>query len=99
MTDEKPSRNEDDYFKKLDQELLKAQRAQQEREAADSSRASFFMRCPKDGSQLTERDMNGVKVDVCTSCSGIWLDAGELEALRGGGQSGMSQFFSNLFGR
>ncbi len=97
--DEKPSKNEDEYFKKLDQELLKQQRAQQEAEAAQRDKGAYYMRCPKDGGSLTERDMEGVKVDVCTSCNGVWLDPGELETLRSHDQSGVGRFLHNLLGR
>jgi Zn-finger nucleic acid-binding protein len=28
-----------------------------------------------------EREHRGVKVDVCSECSGMWLDKGELEMI------------------
>lgn len=36
-------------------------------------------RCPT--SVLNERDRDGLVVDVCPSCRGVWLDRGELEKL------------------
>ena len=39
-----------------------------------------FMRCPKCGMKLIEVDYKSLKVDRCSACDGIWLDAGELEA-------------------
>jgi uncharacterized protein len=30
---------------------------------------------------LIEIDYRGIKVDKCSRCEGIWLDAGELEAI------------------
>jgi uncharacterized protein len=36
-------------------------------------------RCPKE--QLDERERDGVTIDCCPSCRGIWLDRGELEKL------------------
>lgn len=36
-------------------------------------------RCPE--SVLEEREREGVTVDACRSCYGIWLDRGELERL------------------
>jgi Zn-finger nucleic acid-binding protein len=40
------------------------------------------MKCPRcDGSELEERDRDGVVVDACRSCRGVWLDRGELEKL------------------
>jgi len=39
------------------------------------------MRCPKYGMEFIEIDYKGIKVDKCSECEGIWLDAGELEAI------------------
>jgi uncharacterized protein len=40
------------------------------------------MICPRcTASQLIERDHDGVTVDVCKECRGLWLDRGELEKL------------------
>ena len=40
-----------------------------------------YMKCPKCGMELIEIDYEGIKVDKCSRCEGIWLDAGELEAI------------------
>jgi uncharacterized protein len=37
------------------------------------------LRC--DGVELEERERDGLLVDVCTRCRGVWLDRGELEKL------------------
>lgn len=40
------------------------------------------MDCPKCVSvTLDERDRDGVTVDACPQCRGLWLDRGELERL------------------
>jgi uncharacterized protein len=40
------------------------------------------MKCPRcPDSVLEEREREGVTVDGCRSCYGIWLDRGELERL------------------
>jgi hypothetical protein len=101
--DEKPSRNEEEYFRKLDAELIKAQRekldaerAEVERARRDSSREEWLMRCPKCGAELEEQDVDQVKVDVCPEGHGTWLDAGELELLRGTGRQGFGKIFDVL---
>jgi uncharacterized protein len=38
-------------------------------------------RCPTDGVPLMEMVKNGVTIDVCPECKGVWLDRGELEKL------------------
>ena len=37
--------------------------------------------CPKCGSDMRSYERNGVTVDQCTGCRGIFLDRGELERL------------------
>ncbi len=37
--------------------------------------------CPDCRKPLAGQDRDGIHVDVCESCSLLWLDAGELEAL------------------
>jgi uncharacterized protein len=37
--------------------------------------------CPNDGVPLMEMVKNGVTIDVCPECKGVWLDRGELEKL------------------
>jgi Zn-finger nucleic acid-binding protein len=40
------------------------------------------MHCPRcEQASLDEREREGITVDVCRSCRGIWLDRGELEKL------------------
>ena len=40
------------------------------------------MICPRcNKPSLEERERDGITIDVCQSCRGIWLDRGELERL------------------
>ncbi len=80
-TEEKPSRNEDEYFAKLNADLMKERRAHLDEERKKQERTSHYNKCPKCGCDLEERDHHGVKIDVCRECSGIWLDKGELEMI------------------
>jgi len=41
----------------------------------------YYMKCPKCGMRLNETEYKEGKINKCTECDGIWLDAGELEAL------------------
>jgi Zn finger protein HypA/HybF involved in hydrogenase expression len=40
-----------------------------------------FMHCPKCGMKLVEIDYKGITIDECSSCQGVWLDAGELSSV------------------
>ncbi len=37
------------------------------------------MKCPRTGTQLTEVEIDGVKVDLSEACGGVWLDNFELK--------------------
>ena len=39
------------------------------------------MKCPKDGYDLASSEYHGVTIETCPHCGGMWLDAGELEAV------------------
>ena len=93
---EKPSRNEDEYFVKLDAELIKARRERLDAERRARERAQHHMKCPKCGADLKEREMHGVKVDACPDCHGVWLDQGEVELLAQHRESNVSRVISDL---
>ncbi|MGH9278118.1 MAG: zf-TFIIB domain-containing protein [Acidimicrobiales bacterium] len=39
------------------------------------------MLCPVDGSTLLMSERQGVEIDYCPECRGVWLDRGELDKL------------------
>jgi hypothetical protein len=83
-------RREDEWFRANERKLIEEARQarlkrEQERAAreAEGERARLrdlhFMKCPKCGHDRREEDLGGVKVDRCSHCEGIYLDAGELD--------------------
>ena len=43
------------------------------------------MNCPVcDGVRMREVEKDGIMIDVCPSCKGVWLDRGELDKLLAG---------------
>jgi len=79
--EEKPSRNEDEYFARLDADLMKERRARLDAEREKQERTSHYNKCPKCGCDLREREHHRVKIDECPECGGMWLDKGELELI------------------
>ena len=77
---DQPSRNEDEYFIKQDAELLKEMRARLDAERA-KAQGTRRMMCPRCHAELQERQYHHAMVDVCPSCNGMWLDAGEAEII------------------
>jgi Zn-finger nucleic acid-binding protein len=39
------------------------------------------MKCPIDGNELRITDRQGIEIDYCPQCRGVWLDRGELDKL------------------
>jgi uncharacterized protein len=39
------------------------------------------MKCPVDDAELRITDRQGVEVDYCPVCRGVWLDRGELDKI------------------
>lgn len=39
------------------------------------------MACPVDGSTLTMSERQGIEIDYCPQCRGVWLDRGELDKI------------------
>lgn len=88
--DETKRQREDEWFLKHEKELIdgaRAARARREQERAAREQAEerkrlrelHFMKCPKCGHDMSEEVLEGVTVDRCSFCEGIYLDAGELE--------------------
>ncbi|TCU04966.1 zf-TFIIB domain-containing protein [Rhizobium sullae] len=39
------------------------------------------MKCPIDQSDLVMSDRQGIEIDYCPKCRGVWLDRGELDKI------------------
>lgn len=39
------------------------------------------MNCPVDGTALAMTDRQGIEIDYCPKCRGVWLDRGELDKI------------------
>jgi len=93
----KPSTPEETFFAKQELErrrsLALAREEQLRAEERRLLKERHWMRCPKCGMELLEIEHLGHKVDQCSACRGLWLDAGELESLTRGEEGG---FLGNL---
>jgi formylmethanofuran dehydrogenase subunit E len=88
---------EDDYFRKLDQELMVALREKSAEELEQAIQTYTRMRCPKCGEPLEATLERRVMIDACPGCGGIWLDKGEWEGLAGLKENGwLQRFFAGL---
>ena len=98
----KASDREDEYFARLEFERLKKLEIERQAklEVAEKDRLKELhnMCCPKCGMTLVAIDYNGIEVDKCSNCEGVWLDAGELEAVSKMHEEkeGLSNWFANF---
>lgn len=81
----KPSSKEEEYIARLEFEEKKKREAERTKSLLSEERKRLkelhFMRCPKCGMELLEVNYKNLKIDKCSSCEGIWLDAGEFEQI------------------
>jgi Transcription factor zinc-finger len=88
---------EDDHFRKLDQELLVALRAKSTVESEQAIRQYSRMRCPKCSAPLEDMPSPGATMAACPRCGGIWLDKGAWEGRVGPKAHGwLQRFFDGL---
>jgi uncharacterized protein len=87
---EQDRKREDEWFLANEKRLLETARIEREKRekeraalTADAERKKLreqhFMRCPKCGHEMKEEELQGVKIDRCSFCEGIYFDAGELD--------------------
>lgn len=93
----KPSEREAEYIARIEYERLKKIEEEKHKrlkaEEKKKLKELHHMRCPKCGMELIEIDYRGIKIDKCSECEGIWLDAGELEAVSKLEKSGLDKLF------
>jgi len=93
----KPSEREEEYIARMEFERQQKLHAEKHRKLAEGEkerlRERHYMRCPKCGMELVEIDYKTIKIDKCSECGGIWLDAGELEAVSKCEKSGLDKLF------
>jgi hypothetical protein len=93
-----PSEKEEEYYARLEyekqQKIEQAKHEKLKTEERLKMKEVHFMRCPKCGMGLIEIDYKGIKIDKCSECAGVWLDAGEMEAVAGMEKSGLDKLFS-----
>jgi len=78
---EKERAEEDLYFAKRDRELLEKLRGKDDSTREAAAREIAQGRCPKCGSRWSQRVVDDIATEECTSCHGIWLDRNELASL------------------
>ena len=94
----KPGEKEEEYFTRKEFERKKKLEEEKHRKLKEEDKKRLkelhYMECPRCGMELIEIDYKGIKVDKCLECEGIWLDAGELEAISKFEKTSLDKLFS-----
>ncbi|MBN2355558.1 zf-TFIIB domain-containing protein [candidate division KSB1 bacterium] len=94
----KPSEQEEAYFARLEFERRQKIEAEKQAKMKQMDRRRLqelhHMHCPKCGMQLIEIDYSGIKIEECSGCRGVWLDASELQQIIDLEQNSLRKFFS-----
>jgi len=94
----KPSEKEEEFFARIEFEKKKKIEEEKHKRLAEEEKKRLkelhYMQCPKCGMELIEIDYKGIKIDECSECEGIWLDAGELATVAKLEKTGLDKFFS-----
>ncbi len=97
-----PSENEEEYFARIEFAKRKEAAAKAAAERSSQELAALkdthWMHCPKCGHDLVTVSLQGVQVDTCSSCQGMWLDAGELDGMLKSQDKGLLGRFKSVFG-
>ncbi len=95
---QKPSGKEEEYFAREAYEKQRSALEEKHRALAAEEKKRLrdlhLMRCPKCGMELVEIDYKTIKIDKCSECAGVWLDAGELEEVTKLEKTGLDKLFS-----
>lgn len=79
--DERRRGLEEEYFHRKNQEAMEKLRAKIAVANEAKAAATAPMTCPRCGGTLKTNNFEGVEIDTCEKCGGVWLDSGELEQL------------------
>jgi hypothetical protein len=79
--DERGKALEEEYFRRKEREAIEKLRAKMTAEEQEKVSAASALRCPKCDGTLEGVVHDKIEIDVCNTCGGVWLDAGELEQL------------------
>ena len=99
--DKERKKKEDEYFARIEFERKqkKTKEIQQQMQQAEKEKLKdlHWMQCPKCGMEMIEVDFEGIKVDKCSSCLGLYFDNGEVEQLVCKNKPGFMGRLSSIF--
>lgn len=109
MADNDIQTRENQWFRKQERHLLdearvkreaRLERLRKEGEKAELEklRAAHWMKCPKCGHDMKATPIEGVDLEQCTFCGGVYLDRNELDGLLLRKTEQRFKFYRRFFG-
>lgn len=95
ILDDRKKALEEEYFHRKEKEAIEKLRAKMTADEQARVAAAAALKCPKCNEALQGVMFEGVEIDTCDKCGGVWLDANELAALTKNDKGG---WLSRLFG-
>jgi len=94
--------NEEEYFARIEAEkkerLAAIIASADAKKEAEELKRLHFMRCGKCGQKMVTTHFKGVEIEVCSLCSAVLLDPGELEILAGEDRASVVANIAAAFG-
>ena len=102
-------KNEEQWVKEQEQKLLEEMKKKREEKMLQKIKEEnekrmkelkelHYMHCPKCGFDMVEVSLEGINIDKCIFCEGIFFDYGELEKLLKNKIEVKKNFFRKLIG-
>jgi len=100
---------EDRWFRKNERKLLEdvrrerekrleVYRQETEKEQRDRLRQAHWMKCPKCGNDMRTEQLEGVEIERCSVCGGMFFEHDELQTVLMRKQESRFKFYRSIFG-
>lgn len=80
------------------EQRLEAYREETEKEERERLRKEHWMRCPKCGNEMRAEQLEGIEIERCSVCGGMYFEHDELQTLLMRKQESRFRFYRNIFG-
>lgn len=87
---------EDRWFKEHEEDLIEAAKEKKRIEEEKREKELHYLHCPKCGHKLHQIEIEGITLDKCAKCQGLWFDKGELEELHKREEEHKHRFFGKF---
>lgn len=94
-------KQEEEYFARVEFDkrriALKEKQSRIHQEERTQLKEDHWMHCPKCGMEMVEITFEGIHVDKCSECLGIYFDNGEIEQLIEKNKPGFLSRMTSIF--